>query len=148
MPATAKSLLGKAALIGATATGLYAILLGALLTPSLQRFALYAHKINTLWLGDDLNAPESFGFAKHQVTPFNLRTPDGETLYAWHVLPVDVYARNEKALREEQRPHGPVDDLTQTSAFRLLTAKDAEPARVVVTCTSPPTTISPPEQAR
>ncbi|KAK4552211.1 hypothetical protein LTR86_010565 [Recurvomyces mirabilis] len=113
------------------AVGIYAIVLGALLTPQIQRFALYANKINTLWLGDDLNEPEAFGFAHHQVTPFNLRTPDGETLYAWHVLPIDTYTRYEKALKAEDRPHGPVDDFTTTSAFKLLTEDPA--AKVVVT---------------
>ncbi|KAK5110260.1 hypothetical protein LTR62_006113 [Meristemomyces frigidus] len=117
--------------IAGAAVGIYAILLGALLTPQIQRFALYANKINTLWLGDDLNDPEAYGFAPNQVTPFNLRTADGEVLYAWHVLPLDVYTRNEKALRAEERPHRPVEDFTKTSAFRLLTEDDT--ARVVVT---------------
>ncbi|KAK5135115.1 hypothetical protein LTR08_005640 [Meristemomyces frigidus] len=133
MPAAASSLLRKAAFASAIAVGIYGLLLGALMTPSIQRFALYAHKINTLFAGDDLNKPEAFGFAKHQVTPFNLKTPDGETLYGWHVLPLDVYARNEKSLLAEHRPHGPYEDFRESTAFRLLTADDAEPARVVVT---------------
>ena len=95
--------------------------------------SLYAHKINTLFY-HDINNSEQFGFAKNQVTPFNIRTPDGETLYAWHVLPIDVCVRNEDLLREESRLHGPVHDFTETSAFRLLTSKDLEPARVVISC--------------
>lgn len=119
------------------AVGLYANIIGLLTTqPAVQRFAVYAHKINTLFAGDKLNKPEAFGFAERQVTPFNLETPDGETLYAWHVLPVDVYARNERALRGEERPAGPVEDFTTTSAFRLLTTEEPEPAKVVVTCAS------------
>ncbi|KAK3071735.1 hypothetical protein LTR53_008097 [Teratosphaeriaceae sp. CCFEE 6253] len=133
MPQRAWSLLSRLTLGLSIAVGLYATLLGLLLTPSIQRFAVYANRINTLFLGDDLNKPEAFGFARHQVTPFNLRTPDGETLYGWHILPLDVYARHEKVLREEGRPPGPVDDLTQTSAFAFLTNEDPSPARVVIT---------------
>jgi len=35
------------------------------------------------------------------VTPFNLSTPDGETLFAWHVLPLDIYAQNQASLMAE-----------------------------------------------
>ena len=48
------------------------------------------------------------------------------------MLPIDVYARNEKALREEQRTSGPAEDVTQLLPFRLL-AKDPS-ARVVINC--------------
>jgi len=134
MPSNTTGVLSRVAILFTAAVALYAVLIGFLLTPPLQRFALYAHKINTLFRGDDLSKPEAFGFAKHQVTPFNLRTPDGETLFAWHILPTDVYARHEKALRAEDRPHGPVDDFTATSAFSLLTGDDPAPAKLVVTC--------------
>jgi len=119
----------------AIAVGLYSVVLGLLLTPAIQRFAVYANHINTLFLGDDLSKPEAFGFAKNQVTPFNIQTPDGETLFAWHILPTDVYARHESVLRAEDRPQGPVADITDTKPFRLLTAEESAPARVVVTCT-------------
>ena len=97
--------------------------------------ALYAHKFNTLFW-HDINDPEEFGFGRNQVTPFNIPTPDGETLYAWHILPLDVYTRNEESLRSEKRSHGPVDDPTDTSALHHLTSSDA---RVVVSCKSPST---------
>ncbi|KAK5126755.1 hypothetical protein LTR85_009689 [Meristemomyces frigidus] len=132
MPGTVKILSNVALAISIT-VGIYANILGLLMTPSVQRFAVYAHKINTLFAGDNLNKPEAFGFAERQVTPFNLQTPDGETLYGWHILPVDVYARNEKALLDEERPEGPAEDFTATSAFRLLTAAEPEPAKLVVT---------------
>ncbi|KAF7197083.1 Protein bem46 [Pseudocercospora fuligena] len=91
--------------------------------------ALYAHKFNTLFL-QDVHDGEVFGFSKNQVTPFNLRTPDGETLYAWHVLPLDQYALHEKAIRTELRTQiGPVEDFTSTTAFQLLKSDDA---RVVI----------------
>jgi hypothetical protein len=98
------------------------------------RSALYANKVNTLFL-KNLNDTESFGFAPNQVTPFILRTPDNESLYAWHVLPADVYAENERELRSETRPFAPVADITSTIGFRLLTSKEGPPARVVVYCT-------------
>ena len=93
---------------------------------------MYAHKINTLgW--HDINDAEQFGFAKGQVTPFTIPTPDGQTLYAWHVLPVDAYVRNEKSLRDQARHTGPVEDVTQTLPFRLLTSISPS-ARVVINC--------------
>ncbi|KYG49114.1 hypothetical protein M433DRAFT_131528 [Acidomyces richmondensis BFW] len=124
------TLLGKVGIVAAVTVGIYAVVLGVLLTPSVQRFALYANHFNTLFLGDDLNTGEAYGFSKHQVTPFNLSTLDGETLYAWHVLPIDVYTRNEKMILAEERSVGPVEDLTKTNAFRYLTQGDA---KVVVT---------------
>lgn len=83
----------------------------------------------------NLDDPESFGFSKNQVTPFNILTPDGETLYAWHILPLDTYARHEKRIREDDREIGPVKDFTQTTAYELLTSQDPEPARAVIWCT-------------
>ncbi|KAM0717632.1 hypothetical protein Q7P37_007484 [Cladosporium fusiforme] len=125
---SASSLLSNTATGCAVAVAVYALVLGALLTPPLQRFALYAHKINTLFWHDIDNA-EQFGFAKGQVTPFTIPTPDGESLYAWHVLPIDAYLRNEDALSRNERPHGPVADFTKTLPFDLLTSTQP-PARV------------------
>lgn len=98
--------------------------------------ALYAHKINTLFWHDIDNAGQ-FGFAKGQVTPFTIPTPDGESLYAWHVLPIDAYLRNSKALSENKRPHGPVPDFTKTLPFEILSSRNP-PARVVINCELPP----------
>lgn len=93
---------------------------------------MYAHKFHTLHLGDNIADGEAFGFAKKQVTPFSLRTADAEMLFAWHVLPLDVYARNEKQIRSEERSHdGPVHNITDTTAFKLLTSGDA---KVVISC--------------
>ncbi|GAB1726036.1 hypothetical protein NU195Hw_g5467t1 [Hortaea werneckii] len=133
MPPTIGAALGKAGVTCSIAIGLYATLLGILLHPSAQRFALYAHKINTLFLGDNLSDPEQFGFSKNQVTPFSLPTPDGETLYAWHILPLDLYTRNEKSIQDEvRRRDAPVDDFTKTKPFHLLTTNDPQPARVII----------------
>ena len=67
------------------------------------------------------------------MQPFNISTPDGEVLYAWHVLPVGLYARNEEALLEEAT--GPAEDVTRTLAFKLL-AEDPE-SRLVINCSFP-----------
>ncbi|TKA49998.1 hypothetical protein B0A49_09200 [Cryomyces minteri] len=102
----------------AAAGAFYALALVALTAPSLQRHALYAHKVHSgFW--HNVNEPESFGFAKGQITPFNITASDGETLYVWHVLPLSLYAKNEQSLTM-QSP-GLADDITQTIGFDLLT---------------------------
>lgn len=94
--------------------------------------ALYAHRINTnFW--NNVDQGESFGFGKGQVTPFNLSTVDGETLYAWHVLPLNIYADHQQALQEASaRGSGPVADYRKTLPFQLL-SQDPN-ARVVISC--------------
>lgn len=81
--------------------------------------------------GIDINHPEEFGFAKNQITPFNLSTPDGETLYAWHILPASVYAKHEEELLHQQRPSA-TRDVISTPGFQLL-ANDPE-ARLIIKC--------------
>ncbi|KAI4753522.1 alpha/beta-hydrolase [Aureobasidium sp. EXF-3400] len=103
---------------------LYPVFVGLLTVPWLQRHALYAHKIHSgFW--HDVNKPESFGFAAHQVTPFNVSTPDNEVLYAWHILPLATVAANRDALAT-------TDPLDQTLPLQLL--KSDPEARVVVNC--------------
>lgn len=80
--------------------------------------------------GIDINRPEEFGFASRQVTPFNISTPDGETLYAWHILPLGLYAKHEAEILRQEHELG--EDITTTIGFRLL-AKDPE-ARLVINC--------------
>jgi hypothetical protein len=67
------------------------------------------------------------------VTPFTITTPDGQTLYAWHVLPMDTYIRNAKSLSAIERPQGPVENFTKTLPFELLSSTST-PARVVINC--------------
>jgi hypothetical protein len=89
--------------------------------------ALYAHKIHSgFW--HDVNKPESFGFAAHQVTPFNVSTPDNEVLYAWHILPLATVAAHRDTLAA-------ADLLDQTLPLQLL--KSDSEARVVVNCKYP-----------
>lgn len=66
------------------------------------------------------------------MTPFNITTPDGETLYSWHILPLGVYAKHEAEILAQ--PDGPPGDFTRTLASKLLT-QDPE-ARVVINCKS------------
>lgn len=83
----------------------------------------------------DLNLESvSDGLTENQITPFNLSTPDGETLYCWHVLPLSLYAQHEAEILAQ--PPGPVSDLRETAGYKLL-ASDPE-SRLVINCTPPP----------
>ncbi|QQK47294.1 Alpha/Beta hydrolase protein [Penicillium digitatum] len=66
----------------------------------------------------DLNVPEKFGFLRNQVTPFSIRTTDGEWLFAWHILPVELYRKHQMPLINE--PVGFVSDIKSRLAFQLL----------------------------
>ncbi|KAK8064490.1 hypothetical protein PG994_007128 [Apiospora phragmitis] len=111
----------------AAPVGLYIsfLLLGSI--PLFQRHFLYAHKLNTLFW-HDINKPEYWGFARNQVTPFSIQTADGETLYAWHVLPLRAYLKNEDKLQAQ--PAGFAEDVTSTESFRML--REDPDARLVV----------------
>ncbi|KAL6230664.1 hypothetical protein BDW75DRAFT_222042 [Aspergillus navahoensis] len=111
----------------AAAAGLYAVLLGLLTTATFQSHAVYLHAIQMTWF-KDLDVPETFGFLKNQVTPFSIKSADNGHLYAWHVLPIELYRKNELALTAEQT--GFVQDITSRLAFRLL-RNDPE-ARLVI----------------
>lgn len=65
-----------------------------------QRLAIYANVFHTGYWHSP-NYPEQFGFLKNQVQPFNIPTPDGETLYGWHILPLALYTKHERALLGE-----------------------------------------------
>jgi abhydrolase domain-containing protein 12 len=116
-----------ASIPAAVCVGLYAMLLGLLATPTFQSHAVYLHAIQMTWF-KDLNVPELFGFLRNQVTPFSIKTPDGEQLYAWHVLPVELYRKHEPSLVAE--PIGLVSDVTSRLAFQLL--RDDPEARLVL----------------
>lgn len=109
---------------------LYFGILGALVVvPSLQAHLIYLHKVTLTWL-KDLNVPEQFGFAHHQVTPFYLPTPDGMYLHTWHVLPLAAYQANQQALIAQGPEAGLVEDFERTLNFRLL--KENPDARLVL----------------
>ena len=67
---------------------------------------------------------------ENQVRPFNINTSDGEALYAWHILPLALYSRNEKALLVES--NGFSHDIGQSVAFKILST-DPE-SRLVINC--------------
>ncbi|KAK6359844.1 hypothetical protein TWF696_000977 [Orbilia brochopaga] len=101
----------------ATLVGVYACFLGLIATSFFQSHAVYLHAIQMTWF-KDLNTPEVFGFLHNQVTPFSIKASDGETLYAWHILPVEAYRKHESDLLAE--PAGFVTDFTSRLAFKLL----------------------------
>ncbi|KUI58386.1 Abhydrolase domain-containing protein 12B [Cytospora mali] len=105
----------------------YGIILALLGIPFIQKQALYAHNVHTLWW-NDVEEPEKWGFAKNQVTPFSLPVPDGETLYCWHILPLSVYTQHEDTLAKSSRV--PLDKYTSSEAFKLL--KDDPDARLIL----------------
>ena len=57
-----------------------------------------------------------------QVTPFNFSTSDGETLFCWHVLPLDVYLDNE--IEVVQKATGLVDDRCTGERLVVQGSKD------------------------
>ncbi|KAK5241679.1 hypothetical protein LTS06_011976, partial [Exophiala xenobiotica] len=97
MPSASAFLKPLVITIAASAT-LYLTFLGLLTIRSLQDHVIYLHRVTLTWF-QDVNVPEHWGFLRNQVTPFYLITPDGETLHTWHILPLETYRRNEKALR-------------------------------------------------
>ncbi len=96
---------------------LYLVFLACLTFPTIQAHVIYLHRITLTWF-QDVNVPEHWGFLRNQVTPFHLITPDGETLHAWHVLPLESYRENEKALRTE--PAGLCQNIQERLGFKLL----------------------------
>ncbi|MCJ1402935.1 hypothetical protein MMC11_006156 [Xylographa trunciseda] len=120
-------LLKYASISAAVLIPLYASLLGLLTTSAFQAHVVYLHKIQMTWF-KDLDVPESFGFLRNQVTPFFIKTADGEALYAWHILPVELYRKHELALIAE--PSGFVFDITSRVGFNLL--HDDPDARLVL----------------
>ncbi|KAK5206602.1 hypothetical protein LTR47_010811 [Exophiala xenobiotica] len=116
MPSASAFLKPLVITIAASAT-LYLTFLGLLTIRSLQDHVIYLHRVTLTWF-QDVNVPEHWGFLRNQVTPFYLITPDGETLHTWHILPLETYRRNEKALRGE--PTGLCQDIKERLAFKLL----------------------------
>lgn len=111
----------------AVLVGLYAGLLGLLTTPAFQAHVVYLHKIQMTWF-KDLDVPESFGFLRSQTTPFAIKSSASETLYAWHILPIELYRQHELALVAE--PSGFAVDITSRLAFKLL--RDDPDARLII----------------
>lgn len=120
-------LLKYASLLTACLVGLYAVLLGLLTTSSFQANVVYLHRIQMTWF-KNLDVPESFGFLRGQVTPFSIESPSGKGLYAWHILPVEVYRQHESALIADHT--GFASDIKSREAFKLL--RDDPEARLII----------------
>jgi hypothetical protein len=78
--------------------------------------------------------------SENQVTPFNFTTPDHETIYAWHVMPLWQYAKHEAEII--QQTPGCADDVTKTKAFQLL--RDDEDSKLIINCGYFMSTLQPP----
>lgn len=96
---------------------LYCTLLGLLTTSWFQTHVVYLNAIQMTW-GKDLNIPEIFGFLHNQVIPFSIKSASGGDLYAWHILPVELYRQHEQELLTQ--PSGFSSDMTSHLAFQLL----------------------------
>lgn len=111
------ALLWTAARFAAASVVGYMVFLGVLAIPFAQNQVIYLNKVTLTWF-KDVNVPEQWGFLRNQVTPFFLQTPDGESLHAWHVLPLEIYRRNEEQLLAE--PSGLASDVMHRLSFKLL----------------------------
>ena len=107
--------------------GLYTGLLGMLTNRSFQAHVVYLHKVQMTWF-KDLDIPERFGFLRNQVTPFFIKSSDGGQLYAWHILPIELYRQHESTLTAE--PSGFISDITFRHAFELL--RDDPDAKLII----------------
>ena len=61
---------------------------------------------------------ETHHFTEGQITPFGIDTADGETLYAWHILPLPLYLQHEETVATQ--PAGYCSDFATSESFRLL----------------------------
>ena len=108
----------------------YCLAILALTVPCVQRNVLYAHTVNPAYF-QNLSDVEQFGFLRHQVQPFTVITPDNETIYAWHILPLHLYYEHKDDLIEQahfgQKTSASV---TETLAFKIL-ANDSN-AQIIV----------------
>jgi abhydrolase domain-containing protein 12 len=117
MPNTLLNIAKYASTAIAAMIGLYACLLGLLTTTFIQSHVIYLHKIQMTWF-KNLDTPEVFGFLHNQVMPFSIPTLNNNSLYAWHVLPPELYRKHESELINE--PSGKIEDITSRTSFQLL----------------------------
>lgn len=127
MGATTYHLFKYTSISAAVLVGLYAGLLGLLTTSFFQAHVVYLHQIQMTWF-KDLDVPEAFGFLRGQTTPFSIQSSTGEALYAWHILPIELYREHESALVAE--PVGFASDITSRFPFKLL--RDDPSARLII----------------
>jgi hypothetical protein len=68
--------------------------------------------------------------SENQITPFTLATADGESLYAWHILPLPLYSRHEDELSAQVSEHS--TNIEESLNFKLL-SEDPD-ARLLIYC--------------
>lgn len=68
--------------------------------------------------------------SENQVTPFSIKTEDGESIHVWHVVPLPVYSKYEAKLLDQ--PSGFREDITAAESFRIL--RDDPEAKVLLYC--------------
>ncbi|CAG8949844.1 hypothetical protein HYFRA_00004171 [Hymenoscyphus fraxineus] len=127
MPSVVRIIFNFATVLIPTLAILYITLLGCLTTPTFQSHIVYLHKIQITWFSD-LDIPEQFGFLYNQVTPFWIKSSEGGFLYAWHILPIELYRRHETDLISESS--GITSDFESRLAFKLL--RDDPEARLII----------------
>jgi len=64
------------------------------------------------------------------VAPFFLKTPDGEEIFAWHVLPLGLYKEHRESLAKQNT--GLITNPLESENIKLLMA-DPE-ARLIIHC--------------
>lgn len=112
----------------AAAGAAYVLGMLSLTHPVLQRAVTYANFVNpTYW--QNITDVESFGFLKSQVQAFTVATPDDQTIYCWHVLPLHLYKAHENALSARAPVAEDWSVASQRPNLRLLLE---DPAAVVV----------------
>jgi pimeloyl-ACP methyl ester carboxylesterase len=98
----------------------YVLAVLALTVPYVQRNAIYFHKANPS-LFQNLSDVEQFGFLNHQVQPFTVKTPDNETIHAWHILPLHLYHEHQEELtNQDDFGLKPAESVIDTVSFQLL----------------------------
>ena len=70
------------------------------------------------------------------MTPFYLQTPDGNSIYAWHILPLSLFHKHETQVVKGASIEAVPADITATESFRLL--KSDPKAKLILYCQSCP----------
>ncbi|KAK7202834.1 Alpha/Beta hydrolase protein [Myxozyma melibiosi] len=102
----------------------------SLVTAPVQRGFIFMNGIK-LGSNETLYHPETSGFAKNQVAPFWLETPDGEKLFGWHILPIDAYELNRARLRAIE-PSKDEIDANELAKVHLSILREDPHARVII----------------
>lgn len=79
-----------------------------------------------------LYSPFSSRSTENQVAPFYLHTPDGNWIYAWHVLPLPLYHKHEAQIIKGASSEVAPRDITATKSFDLL--KSDPNAKLILYC--------------